>query len=169
MYNTCVIQSFPRDGLLRIQLERNVAKFFTFVLRNPYYAYVTVFFLDPLNLILRVWFLGYRPEKQSFLGFFCFNVEAMLNSNMAKVLDTTKLNQIYPIFPDHFQLSEMVTISSSITVCKIWSDREGVKFSIVFYFSFPNIRRPAFVIESWRESLVMSRLTTANFHIKVFL
>lgn len=169
MYNTCVIQSFPRDGLLRIQLERNVAKFFTFVLRNPYYAYVTVFFLDPLNLILRVWFLGYRPEKQPFLGFSCFNVEVMLNSNMAKVLDTTKLNQIYPIFPDHFQLSEMVTISSSITVCKIWSDREGVKFSIVFYFSFPNIRRPAFVIESWRESLVISRLTTANFHIKVFL
>lgn len=127
------------------------------------------FFLGPLNLFLRVWFLGYRPEKQPFLGFSCFNVEAMLNSNMAKVLDTTKLNQIYPIFPDHFQLSEMVTISSSITVCKIWSDREGVKFSIVFYFSFPNIRRPAFVIESWRESLVMSRLTTANFHIKVFL
>lgn len=93
----------------------------------------------------------------------------MLNSNMAKVLNTKKLNQIYPIFPDHFQLSEMVTISSSITVCIIWSDREGVKFSIVFYFSFPNIRRPAFVIESWRESLVMSRLTTANFHIKVFL
>ena len=55
-------------------------------------------FLDPLNLFLRVLFLGYRPEKQPFLGFSCFNVEAMLNSNMAKVLDTKKLNQIYPIF-----------------------------------------------------------------------
>ena len=131
MCNTCVIQSFPRDGLLRIQLERNVAKFFTFDLRNPYYAYVTVAFSRSFKFVFtdlifglsdRVkprLFLGYYPEKQPFLGFSCFNVEAMLNSNMAKVLDTTKLNQIYPIFPDHFQLSEMVTISSSITVCKI--------------------------------------------------